>query len=122
MIALDTLPDMTDLMDRQRLVGWIVRDGITNQGIAFTEAARRWPISLPTLNRLMSTGNVGMRFLRLAERNLELPHKLLDAVIDGDVDRIRQLPGLEPTLRDYIIRELGEVPNDQAATRKRRKA
>jgi hypothetical protein len=107
MIGLETMPAMTDLMDRQRIVGWIVRDGITNQGLTYTEAARRWPISLPTLNRLMTTGNVGLRFLRLAEKNLDLPLKLLDLVLDGDVDRIRALPDLEPSLREYIVRELG---------------
>lgn len=123
MIDIDTLPAMTDLMDRQRIVGWIVRDTITNQGITYTEAARRWPISLPTLNRLMNTGNVGMRFLRLAERNLDLPHKLLDLVIDGDVDAISKLPGLEPSLRSYIIREMGGAdPNDRAGGKSRRKA
>jgi hypothetical protein len=121
MIGLETLPSMTDLMDRQKIVGWIVRDGITNQGITYSEAARRWPISLPTLNRLMSSGNVGMRFLRLAERNLDLPHKLFDLVIDGDVDRIGELPGLDATLREYIVRELGG-PNDAAPRRTRRKA
>jgi len=107
MIACDTLPDMTELMDRQRLVGWIVRDGITNQGITYSEAARTWPISLPTLNRLMNTGNVGMRFLRLAEKNLGLPHKLLDMVIDGDVAAIERVDGIDEPARAYIVRELG---------------
>jgi hypothetical protein len=118
MIAVETLPSMTELMDRQKIVGWIVRDGITNQGIAFTEAARRWPISLPTLNRLMSTGSVGMRFLRLAEKNLDLPHKFLDLVLDGDVQAIAELDDLDRGLRDYVIKELGGT----TPSRPRRKA
>lgn len=120
MIAIDTLPAMTDLMDRQKLVGWIVRDGITNQGITYTQAARRWPISLPTLNRLMSSGNVGMRFLRLAEKNLDLPHKFLDMVLDGDTAAIVELDGLERSLRDYVVKELGG--NEPPPRRSRRNA
>lgn len=120
MIVVDTLPVMTELMDRQRLIGWIVRDGITNQGITYTEAARRWPISLPTLNRLMNTGNVGMRFLRLAERNLDLPLKFLDLVLDGDVEAIAELDGLEKSVRDYVIKELGG--NERPPRRSRRNA
>lgn len=120
MIAVDTLPAMTELMDRQRIVGWIVRDGITNRGITYTEAARTWPISLPTLNRLMNSGNVGMRFLRLAEKNLDLPLKFLDLVIDGNVRAIAELDGLEPSLRDYVVKELGG--NEPAPRRSRRQA
>lgn len=119
MIAIDTLPAMTELMDRQKIVGWIVRDGITNQGITYTEAARRWPISLPTLNRLMNTGNVGMRFLRLAEKNLDLPHKFLDLVLDGDVQGIAALDELDRGLRDYVVKELGSDPPAGRAGRRR---
>ena len=100
---------MTDTMDRQRLVGWIVRDAIINEGISYSEAARRWPISLPTLNRLMNTGNVGLRFYRLAERNLGMPSGLLEMVLDGDTEGIRQSAIGEP-MRGFILRELGAAP------------
>lgn len=111
MIDLETLPSMTEPMNRHRLVGWIVRDAIINEGITFTEASRRWPIALPTLNRLMNTGNVGLRFYRLAEKNLPtLPPGILEMVIDGKVDTIRQLPGLNENLRSYILRELEAEP------------
>src|SRR5579875_2285077 len=116
MILLDTMPTM-ELMDRQRLVGWIVRDAITNQGISFSDASRRWPMSLPTLNRLMRDGIVGLRFYRTAEINLQLPSGLLEMVINGDADGIRQAPGapenpgLTPELREYILREMGAAPS-----------
>lgn len=100
-----TLPLM-EFMDRQRLVGWIVRDGILDSGMTFTEASNRWPISLPTLNRLMSTGNVGVRFLRTAEHNLGLPKGLLEMVLDGNISGIRNLEGLREPLRTYILSEL----------------
>lgn len=104
-------------MDRQRLVGWIVRDSILNAGIGYSEASRRWPISLPTLNRLMSTGNVGVRFYRTAELNLGLPRGLLEMVIDGDVEGIRNLPDLAEPLRTYIVTELGGKPDNRGRRR-----
>lgn len=119
MIQVDTMPSMDTLMDRQKLVGWIVRDSIINSGINYSAASRRWPISLPTLNRLMNTGNVSIRFYRIAEKNLGLPSGLLEMVIDGDTAAIKKLDLDEP-LRTYILTELGD---ESPATRKaRRKA
>lgn len=119
-----TMPNVETPTDRLRLVGWIVRDGITNSGMTFVSAAQRWPMSLPTLNRLMATGNVGLRFYRIAEKNLGLPHKLLDYVATGDVAAIRDMDGLDPNLRQMILTELGDQPEDngQPARRTRRKS
>jgi hypothetical protein len=122
MMQCDTMPDMETLMDRQRLVGWIVRDAIINSGRSYSDVARRWPISLPTLNRLMNSGNVGLRFLAQAEKNLGFPDGLLSMVIDGDIEGIRHaigppdFPGLTDKIRAYILTELGGAR--QARTRK----
>lgn len=113
-----TMPSMTEPMDRQKLVGWIVRTGILDSGIAYTEASRRWPMALPTLNRLMSGTPVGTRFLRTAERNLGLPKGLLDMVIDGEVHKIQALSDLDEPLRTYILTELGAPASPRG--RKRR--
>lgn len=101
------MPDVDMPTDRLKLVGWIVRDGITNSGMTFVGASQRWPMSLPTLNRLMATGNVGLRFYRVAEKNLGLPHKLLDHVAAGDVVAIRAIPEMDENLRTMILAELG---------------
>lgn len=111
---------MTETMGRAQLVGWLVRDAITNEGISYSEAARRWPISLPTLNRLMTTGTVGLRFYRTAERNLaSLPEGLLELVLDGNVAAIRKMPGLAPNLREFILREISSHPPGEQRDRKR---
>jgi hypothetical protein len=112
-IQAETMPSMDTLMDRQQLVGWIVRDAITATGGTYTSAARRWPMAMPTLNRLMNTGNVGLRFYAVAEKNLGLPENLLSMVVDGDIQAIRDAagppenPGLTAQLRNYIITALG---------------
>lgn len=108
MIQTEIMPSVDTLMDRQRLVGWIVRDGIRDSGMTYTEAANRWPMSLPTLNRLMSGAVVGTRFLRTAEHNLGLPKGLLEMVVDGNIDAIRKLADLQEPLRTYILKELGD--------------
>lgn len=120
MLQTTTMPDVESLMDRQRLVGWIVRDEIINSGISYSEASRRWPIALPTLNRLMNTGNVSLRFYRVAEINLGLPRGLLELVIDGRTDDIAKLPDLNEPLRTLILTEMGATP--PPAPRRRRKA
>lgn len=116
------MPNMKELMDRQRLVGWIVRDAITNSGMTYSDAARRWPMSLPTLNRLMNSGIVGIRFYRTAELNLGLPRGLLDAIIDGNVAAIKAMPatdGFDDQLRRYVLQELGaELPPPKRVRRK----
>lgn len=106
---IETMPDMTTLMDREQLVGWIVRDRIMATGLSYAEVSRRWPISLPTLNNLMRHGHVGLRFYRLAEKNLELPEKFLDLVIEGDLNSIRSLDGLNQNLQAYVLDALGET-------------
>jgi hypothetical protein len=106
---------MEELMDRAKLVGWIVRDGINASGLPYTEAARRWPMSLPTLNRLMSGVVVSARFYRIAERNLDLPRGLLDHVLNDDAEAVKAMDIDEP-LRTYILTEMGASP-----TPKRRK-
>ena len=116
MIQVETLPSVDTLMDRQRLVGWIVRDGILDTGMTFTEAAVRWPISLPTLNRLMNGAVVGVRFLRTAEHNLRLPKGLLEMVLDGEVAKIAALKDLNEPLRTYILTELGGEPKPKRRT------
>ncbi len=104
------------LSQRQKLVGRIVRHAITDTGLSYVATSTRWPIALPTLNRLMRTGNVGLRFFAQAERNLGLPDGLLGMVIDGDLAGIRtapgapECPGLTSTIRGYVITELGGVP------------
>jgi hypothetical protein len=113
----DTMPDMSTLMDRQQLVGWVVRDRIQQLGITYTEASRRWPISLPTLNRLMNSGNVGLRFYRVVEANLDMPIGLFDLIIDGDIDGIRSVEGVDQKLRQFILTGLGE---DARGARRRR--
>lgn len=119
MTCVDILPGVDTLMDRQKLVGWIVRDSIINSGMSFSEASRRWPIALPTLNRLMRTGDVSIRFYRQAELNLGLPKGLLEMVVDGDAARISGLPGLDPSLRSLILSGLGA---DQPRPTRRRRA
>lgn len=118
MIGLDILPSVDNLMDRQRLVGWIVRDSIINAGMSYAEASRRWPIALPTLNRLMNTGNVSLRFYRQAEINLGLPRGLLEMVIDGDTAAIKSMDGVDERMRAMILTEMGEPP-PKARTRRK---
>lgn len=113
---MDTLPPV-DLMERQQLVGWVVRDEIMLSGLSFSEAARRWPLSLPTLNRIMGGEVVGLRFYRVIEKHLGLPERFLLMILDGDVDAIRELDGLRPSLRDYVLREL---TGDEPAPRRQR--
>lgn len=120
MIQVETLPDMSDFMDRQQLVGWIVRDEIMRSGISYSEAARRWPISLPTLNRLMYNGNVGLRFYRVAERGLGLPDDFFDLVLDGDIEAIRKVPGISETLREHVLRGLDAPPSPAKRTPRKR--
>lgn len=122
MTMVDTMPVMDSTsIDGPRLVGWIVRDGIINEGMTFTDASRRWPIALPTLNRLMNTGSVSLRFYRVAEKNLGLPHKLLDHVADGNTAAIRAIPQMDENLRTLILRELGgEPPRSNGQREKRR--
>lgn len=109
MIGLAILPSVDTLMERQRLVGWIVREGIINSGSTYTKAAKRWPMALPTLNRLMNTGDVGLKFYAIAEKNLDLPRGLLSMVVDGERDAIAKVddPRMDESLRSYILAELG---------------
>jgi hypothetical protein len=101
-----------DKMTPCQLVGWIVRDGIINQGMPYSEASRRWGMSLPTLNRLMNTGKVSLRFYRIAERNLGLPTRFLEMIADRDVDAIRRLSGVDEYVRSYILKSLREPTDD----------
>lgn len=102
---------MDELSERQQVVARVVRRGIQLQGMKYVDASRNWPIALPTLNRLMKDGNVGLVFYRIAERALELPLELFDLVIDGDVQAIRRMPELDAATRSYILREMGaEAP------------
>lgn len=118
MICLETIRSMDELGDRQQVVARVVRRGIQLQGIKYVDASRNWPIALPTLNRLMKDGNVGLLFYRIAERSLGLPTELFDLVLDADVDAIRKMPGLDANTRSYILREMGaEAP---AAQRRRK--
>lgn len=109
----------TDPMDRHKLVGWIVRDQIIRSETTFSEAARQWGISRPTLNRLMFTGVVRPLMYAKAEKNLGLPDRLLSYVAAGDTRSIRDLPGLDETLRAFILRELG---HDQVRPTRRKRA
>lgn len=117
---MDTMPDMTQLMDRQKLVGWIVRDQIIRQGLSFSEAARRWGISLATLNRLMNTGVVRERFYAIAEKNLGLPDRLLTHVADGDIAAVRDRTGINEDLKVFILRELGDTTRSAPRARRKR--
>lgn len=112
MIQIEMLPDMTQLLDRWRVVGSVVRDGIDDLNITYTEASRTWRISLPTLNRLMNGQPVGARFLRAAEKGMDLPSRVFDLILDGDVDGVTALTGtIDEDLRLRIVRELGaDVP------------
>lgn len=111
---------MDDLTQRQALVGRVVRDGIMSSGQTYAQASRDWNVSLPTLHRLLNSGNVGLRFYRRAETQLGLPRDLLSTIVDGDVRAIADMPNLDPELRVYILRELGATASSSAPKRRRR--
>ena len=117
MIQVSTMVDMTTPMDPHALVGWVIREGIQRSGTRYTQAARTWHISLPTLNRMMSGQPVSLMFYRVAERELGMPWNLLDHILDGDVAAVRaapiatsQSPIPAANLRNWIIATFPPLP------------
>lgn len=97
-----------DETERLQLIGHLVRAGIIDQGMSFSEASRIWPISLPTLNKIMRGGLVMDRFYALAEINLGMPRGLINAIRDGETTLIRELAaGMGQPMKDAVLRGMG---------------
>ena len=125
MIQAETMRLMaTEQMSPHELAGWVVREGIMRNGLKYTQAARQWHISLPTLNRMMNGEAVSLMFYRVAERGIGLPWNLLDHVLNGDVSAVRAAPTVEggvfdESLKADILREMsGGKPPSKRTTRR----
>lgn len=125
MMQAETITPMaTEQMDPHELAGWVVREGIMRNGMKYTQAARAWHISLPTLNRMMAGQAVGLMFYRVAERGIGLPWNLLDHILNSDVAAVRATPAVEDgvfdeSLKAHILREMtGGKPPSKRGTRR----
>lgn len=104
-MTLAMLPGMTEAMTPHVLVGWIVREGIIGEGMTFTDASRRWGVSLPTLNRVMNGVPVSARFYAVIERHLGLPRRFLTLVIEQNAEAIRKAD-VDRAVRDFVLLEM----------------
>jgi hypothetical protein len=80
---------------------------VRREGWTANVAADRLRTSVPTLYRIYNGDpSVSDVKLRAVEGGLDWPKRFLTYVIDGDIQRIEQLTGLRPDLRDWVLAEL----------------
>lgn len=94
----------------RELAGAIVRDERARRGLNQAKAAEAWSLAAITLTRLESgVATIKATTLRQVEGGLELPSHFLDYVVEGDVERLRRIPGLREDLRHYVIESLEDI-------------
>lgn len=94
---------------RQLLLGQVVRESILDTGRTFTDTATEWGLHRTTLNRMMRTGDVGARIIRIAEINLGFPPGALTLLLEGRTDAIAQLADLDPVVRARMLNGLAQI-------------
>jgi hypothetical protein len=118
-VTLDTMYVMETDPDRRALVGELVRNAIAGKGQQFQDAAVDMRMSLSTLYRLMDGQPVQLLQYRRAETHVGLPFRLIDLILAGDADRIRDVPGLSDSMRYDILTRLGDQQSMQSRRRRR---
>lgn len=116
MALIDKMNPMNPMSTRQ-IAGDIIASLISARGWDFQDAPEHMAMSLSTLNRMKRGDVVLPAQYRKAEHALDLPLKVLDHVVNGDVAMIRQLD-MDPALRQYILSALQAV-NPQVQRRRK---
>lgn len=107
MAVLETIRCMLDQQERLHLVASIFLRQVEYVPKPKAQLRREWPLSLGTWTRITKGDpSVNPRFYRLIEKELNLPDRLLDAVIDGDVAAIEDMDFADAGLRRFVLDSL----------------